>query len=139
MKDVQPNTARALPLLIEQLKRRNFRVVHVVSAQPSGKAKTSGNLHVGSESPRGRQHASCRALVTSTGTALPLQKQDRMGAGSVTEGAQTASKNRNAAGHGPVIVVAGRAPRRDYGGLKSVAAEGKFRRCHRPTSPATPI
>jgi hypothetical protein len=38
MKDIQPNTARALPLLIEQLKRRNFRIVHVVSAQPQEKA-----------------------------------------------------------------------------------------------------
>lgn len=43
MKDIQPATARALPLLIEQLKRRNFRVVHVVSAQPQDKANTSGN------------------------------------------------------------------------------------------------
>ena len=42
MKDIQPATARALPLLIEQLKRRNFRVVHVVSAQPQEKATTSG-------------------------------------------------------------------------------------------------
>jgi len=31
MQDMQPKTARALPLLLEQLKRRNYRVVHVVS------------------------------------------------------------------------------------------------------------
>jgi peptidoglycan/xylan/chitin deacetylase (PgdA/CDA1 family) len=31
MQDMQPKTARALPLLLEQLKRQNYRVVHVVS------------------------------------------------------------------------------------------------------------
>lgn len=41
MQDMQPNTARALPLLLKQLKRRNFRIVHVVANPapnpPSGK------------------------------------------------------------------------------------------------------
>jgi peptidoglycan/xylan/chitin deacetylase (PgdA/CDA1 family) len=41
MHDIQPVTARALPLLLEELKRRNFRVVHVVPAEPKAK-KTSG-------------------------------------------------------------------------------------------------
>jgi peptidoglycan/xylan/chitin deacetylase (PgdA/CDA1 family) len=40
MKDIQPATARALPLLLDQLKRRNFRVVHVVAGQPQEKAPT---------------------------------------------------------------------------------------------------
>ena len=34
MQDSQPETARALPALFEELKRRNFRVVHVVAAEP---------------------------------------------------------------------------------------------------------
>jgi peptidoglycan-N-acetylglucosamine deacetylase len=41
MHDIQPVTARALPLLLDELKRRNFRVVHVVPADPKAK-KTSG-------------------------------------------------------------------------------------------------
>jgi peptidoglycan/xylan/chitin deacetylase (PgdA/CDA1 family) len=44
MQDIQPETARALPALLDQLKRRKFRVVHVVSAQPSESAsKKSAN------------------------------------------------------------------------------------------------
>jgi peptidoglycan/xylan/chitin deacetylase (PgdA/CDA1 family) len=31
MQDMQPKTARAVPMLLEQLKRRNYRVVHVVA------------------------------------------------------------------------------------------------------------
>jgi peptidoglycan/xylan/chitin deacetylase (PgdA/CDA1 family) len=49
MQDMQPNTARAVPLLLEQLKHRNFRIVHVVSnpapavptASKSGKRSVS--------------------------------------------------------------------------------------------------
>jgi peptidoglycan/xylan/chitin deacetylase (PgdA/CDA1 family) len=37
MHDIQPVTARALPQFLEELKRRNFRVVHVVPAGPKGK------------------------------------------------------------------------------------------------------
>jgi peptidoglycan/xylan/chitin deacetylase (PgdA/CDA1 family) len=47
MHDIQPVTARALPLLLDELKRRNFRVVHVVpAAAPNAAAKvrkTSAN------------------------------------------------------------------------------------------------
>jgi peptidoglycan/xylan/chitin deacetylase (PgdA/CDA1 family) len=39
MQDQQPVTARALPLLLDQLKRRNFRVVHVVSGHAQESAK----------------------------------------------------------------------------------------------------
>jgi peptidoglycan-N-acetylglucosamine deacetylase len=41
MQDIQPETARALPTLLDQLKSRKFRVVHVVSAQPSESTKKS--------------------------------------------------------------------------------------------------
>ena len=45
MQDIQPTTARALPLLLEQLKRRNFRIVHVIPNQtptaPSAKKRSS--------------------------------------------------------------------------------------------------
>lgn len=41
MQDIQPETARALPALLEQLKRRKFRVVHVVAGRPPESAKTS--------------------------------------------------------------------------------------------------
>jgi peptidoglycan/xylan/chitin deacetylase (PgdA/CDA1 family) len=34
LQDIQPRTARALPLLLEQLKIRKFRIVHVVPRQP---------------------------------------------------------------------------------------------------------
>jgi peptidoglycan/xylan/chitin deacetylase (PgdA/CDA1 family) len=34
MQDIQPETARALPALLEELKRRKFRVVHVVAGRP---------------------------------------------------------------------------------------------------------
>src|SRR5262249_39838632 len=44
MHDIQPVTARALPLLLEELKRRNFRVVHVVPATPDPKAKKTSGL-----------------------------------------------------------------------------------------------
>ena len=37
MHDIQPITARALPLFLEELKKRNFKVVHVVPAAPKGK------------------------------------------------------------------------------------------------------
>ncbi len=33
MQDIQPATARGLPALLEELKRRNFRIVHVVPGQ----------------------------------------------------------------------------------------------------------
>jgi peptidoglycan/xylan/chitin deacetylase (PgdA/CDA1 family) len=42
MHDIQPVTARALPRFLEELKRRNFHVVHVVAAAP--KAKTTSPL-----------------------------------------------------------------------------------------------
>jgi peptidoglycan/xylan/chitin deacetylase (PgdA/CDA1 family) len=35
MQDSQPETARALPALFEELKRRNFRIVHVIAAETS--------------------------------------------------------------------------------------------------------
>jgi peptidoglycan/xylan/chitin deacetylase (PgdA/CDA1 family) len=38
MHDIQPVTARALPQFLEELKKRNFKVVHVVPAAPKGKA-----------------------------------------------------------------------------------------------------
>jgi peptidoglycan/xylan/chitin deacetylase (PgdA/CDA1 family) len=38
MHDIQPVTARALPLFLEELKKRNFKVVHVVPAAPKGKS-----------------------------------------------------------------------------------------------------
>ncbi|MBX9774818.1 MAG: polysaccharide deacetylase family protein [Xanthobacteraceae bacterium] len=34
MQDSQPETARALPALLDEFKRRNFRIVHVVAADP---------------------------------------------------------------------------------------------------------
>lgn len=34
MQDIQPATARALPLLLARLKERKYRIVHVVSQQP---------------------------------------------------------------------------------------------------------
>jgi peptidoglycan/xylan/chitin deacetylase (PgdA/CDA1 family) len=37
MHDIQPVTARALPQFLEELKKRNFKVVHVVPAAPKGK------------------------------------------------------------------------------------------------------
>ncbi len=37
MHDIQPVTARALPLFLEELKRHNFHVVHVVPAASKGK------------------------------------------------------------------------------------------------------
>lgn len=37
MHDIQPVTARALPTFLEELKKRNFKVVHVVPAAPKGK------------------------------------------------------------------------------------------------------
>jgi peptidoglycan/xylan/chitin deacetylase (PgdA/CDA1 family) len=37
MHDIQPITARSLPLFLEELKKRNFKVVHVVPAAPKGK------------------------------------------------------------------------------------------------------
>jgi len=37
MHDIQPVTARALPALLDELKRRNFKVVHVVPAAPKSK------------------------------------------------------------------------------------------------------
>lgn len=37
MHDIQPVTARALPQFLEELKKRNFKVVHVVPAGPKGK------------------------------------------------------------------------------------------------------
>jgi len=37
MHDIQPVTARALPQFLEELKKRNFKVVHVVPATPKGK------------------------------------------------------------------------------------------------------
>jgi peptidoglycan/xylan/chitin deacetylase (PgdA/CDA1 family) len=44
MQDMQPTTARAVPLLLEQLKRRNFRIVHVIpnSAPTAPSGKKSG-------------------------------------------------------------------------------------------------
>jgi peptidoglycan/xylan/chitin deacetylase (PgdA/CDA1 family) len=48
MRDMQPATARALPALLDQLKRRKFRVVHVVAGpavvarQPRAQPKASG-------------------------------------------------------------------------------------------------
>ncbi|MPZ37385.1 MAG: polysaccharide deacetylase family protein [Rhizobiales bacterium] len=41
MQDIQPATARALPLLLEQLKRRKFRIVHVVANHPPAKSSTT--------------------------------------------------------------------------------------------------
>ena len=38
--DVMPLTARALPMLLAELKRKNFRIVHVVPA-PRQSAKTT--------------------------------------------------------------------------------------------------
>jgi peptidoglycan/xylan/chitin deacetylase (PgdA/CDA1 family) len=40
MQDVQPTTARALPQLLQQLKQRNFKIVHVVPNQPQARANT---------------------------------------------------------------------------------------------------
>jgi peptidoglycan/xylan/chitin deacetylase (PgdA/CDA1 family) len=37
MHDIQPVTARSLPLFLEELKKRNFKIVHVVPAAPKGK------------------------------------------------------------------------------------------------------
>jgi peptidoglycan/xylan/chitin deacetylase (PgdA/CDA1 family) len=37
MHDIQPVTARALPTFLEELKKRNFKVVHVAPAAPKGK------------------------------------------------------------------------------------------------------
>jgi peptidoglycan/xylan/chitin deacetylase (PgdA/CDA1 family) len=42
MQDLQPKTARALPVLLEQLKRRNYRVVHVVSNPVPSAAPSAG-------------------------------------------------------------------------------------------------
>jgi peptidoglycan/xylan/chitin deacetylase (PgdA/CDA1 family) len=38
LQDIQPTTARALPQLLVQLKRRNFRIVHVVPQQSQARA-----------------------------------------------------------------------------------------------------
>ncbi|MCC6890820.1 MAG: polysaccharide deacetylase family protein [Hyphomicrobiales bacterium] len=38
MQDVLPTTARALPRLLQELKRRNFRIVHVIPSQPVANA-----------------------------------------------------------------------------------------------------
>src|SRR5215467_12695393 len=38
MHDIQPITARSLSLFLEELKKRNFKVVHVVPAAPKGKS-----------------------------------------------------------------------------------------------------
>ncbi|MCC6946199.1 MAG: polysaccharide deacetylase family protein [Bradyrhizobiaceae bacterium] len=35
MHDIQPLTARALPMLLAELKRQNYKIVHVVPAQPA--------------------------------------------------------------------------------------------------------
>jgi peptidoglycan/xylan/chitin deacetylase (PgdA/CDA1 family) len=39
LQDIQPATARALPLLLQELKRKNFRIVHVVPNQPVARAE----------------------------------------------------------------------------------------------------
>jgi hypothetical protein len=38
MQDIQPATARALPLLLARLKERKYRIVHVVPPQPQTNA-----------------------------------------------------------------------------------------------------
>lgn len=40
LQDIQPATARALPMLLQELKRKNFRIVHVVPAQPVARAES---------------------------------------------------------------------------------------------------
>jgi peptidoglycan/xylan/chitin deacetylase (PgdA/CDA1 family) len=54
MQDIHPVTARALPLLFDQLKRRNFRVVHVVAHQPQDKAQPVGKATPRNVPPRKR-------------------------------------------------------------------------------------
>jgi peptidoglycan/xylan/chitin deacetylase (PgdA/CDA1 family) len=39
LQDIQPTTARALPLLLQELKRKKFRIVHVVPSQPVASAE----------------------------------------------------------------------------------------------------
>jgi peptidoglycan/xylan/chitin deacetylase (PgdA/CDA1 family) len=39
LQDIQPATARVLPLLLQELKRKNFRIVHVVPSQPVARAE----------------------------------------------------------------------------------------------------
>jgi peptidoglycan-N-acetylglucosamine deacetylase len=41
LQDIQPATARALPKLLFQLKQRNFKIVHVVPAQPQPQARAN--------------------------------------------------------------------------------------------------